>query len=422
MPDVRHTLLKPWGGGLMAAAVLLAACAPAAGPQTPAPTSVATAAPAPTVVTAPLANLTDGCVDTFSPEVDYFPEKLTVAQSAGFTIEYFNHYKVINVPTPVPGGSAEQYVLVQCGTPAPEGFEQAVLVEVPVNRVVSMSTTYLPHFEALGVLDRVVGIDDVTFVSNAEINRRFAAGEIAAIGTGPGLNIEQALALEPDVIFAYGSGSTEFDSHPKLREAGLATVLIAEWLDNTPLGRAEWGKVLAAFFNEDGLAESDFAALSARYAELTALTADLAPEAKRAVLVGTPYEGVWHMPGGASFAAAGLIDAGAGYAWADDPQTASLPLAFEDVIARAQDADVWLNLGFVADRAGLLTQDSRFESFAAVQSGQLWNNDARTNANGGNDYYESAIAQPDVVLADLIYILYPDLLPEHELVYYRRLE
>ncbi len=422
----------------LAVAVALTACAPAATP-TPVPTeaptatdvapveptALPTAEPVPTIDTVaaePDANLTDGCVDEYSPDVDYFPEKMTVAESSGFQIEYFNHYKLITVPTPVPGGTSEQYVLVQCGTPAPTEYADAVVVEIPVERVVSMSTTYLPHLEQLGVLERVVGIDDVTYVSNAEINRRFTAGEIRAIGSGTGLNIEQTLDLDPDVIFTYGSGSADFDSAPILRDAGLPTVLIAEWLDNTPLGRAEWGKFLAAFFNKDGQAEQDFAALTTRYRDLQALTADLAPEARRSVLVGTPYEGVWYMPGGGSFAAAGLLDAGASYAWANTTEVASLPLTFEAVVERAQDAQVWLNIGFVSDRAALLAQDSRFESFAAYQSGELWNNDARTNPNGGNDYYESAVAQPDVVLADLIHILYPDLLPDHELVYYRQLE
>jgi len=99
----------------------------------------------------------------------------------------------------------------------------------------------------------------------------------------------------------------------------------------------------------------------------------------------------------------------------------SIPLAFEAVFAKAGEADYWLNVGYVGSLADLKAMDARYADFAAFQKGNVWNNDARTTANGGNDYYESAVAHPEVVLADLIKIFHPDLLPDHELVYYRQL-
>jgi iron complex transport system substrate-binding protein len=409
-------------------ALWLAACAPAAPTQapTPVPPTIAppTAVPptsAPTAIPAPTANLTEGCVVEYVAGLDYFPEKATVEYSAGFTIEYFGHYKVLTVNTPYPGATESfQYALVQCGTPKPQGFTEEQIIEVPVKSIVSMSTTYLPFLEQIGVLDRLVGLDDATYVSNPTVLKMAADGKLKTIGSGAAVNVEQALDLRPDLIMVYSSGSPEYDAHPKLIEAGLKVALNAEWLDTSPLGRAEWGKFIAAFFNKEAQAEKVFDETAQKYEALKALAAKAA--SKPVVFVGTPYEGTWYMPGGKSFAAALLIDAGATYPWADTTDTGSLYLSFEEVFDKAKDADFWLNVGFVPDLKSLTNQDARFADFAAYQEGNVWNNDARTTPNGGNDYYESAVARPDVVLADLIAILHPELMKDHTLTYFRQLK
>lgn len=416
---------------LLAWALMLAACAPAAtlvpteAPThtavAPTATSAPTPTPAPTEVPAPTANLTDACVTNFAAGLDYFPEKTTVQYSAGFSIDYFGYYKVLTVKTPFPGATESlQYALVQCGTPKPEGFAEEQIIEVPVRRIVSLSTTYLPFLDKLGVLDRLVGLDDATYVSNEMVLKMAADDKLTIIGTGSTVNVEQALDLQPDLIMAYSSGSPEFDAHPKLIEAGLKVAVNAEWLDTSPLGRAEWGKFIAAFFNKEARAEAIVAETAEKYQALQALAATA--ETKPAVFVGTPYEGTWYMPGGKSFAGAFLTDAGATYPWADTPDTGSLFLAFEEVFDKAQSADYWLNLGFVADLKSLTNQDARFADFAAYKSGNVWNNDARTTANGGNDYYESAVANPDVVLADMIAILHPELMKDHTFTYFRQVK
>lgn len=421
---------------VLAGALVATGCAPAATPvseptiavvadPTSAPTAVPvvepTAAPtqAPAAV-APGANLRSGCVDAYAEGVDYFPEKSTVMFSAGLSISYYANYKIIKVQTPYPGAEPIEYVLVQCGTPAPEGYAEDQIVEVPVSKVISLSTTNLPYLDRLGVVDTLVAVDDATFASNPRVLEGVASGAVIQIGGGPQINVEQALALEPDVVLAYGSGSPEFDSYPKLIEAGLKVVFNADWLETTPLGRAEWGKFVAAFYNAEADAEQAFDRTVTHYEELQALVRNT--DTKPSVLIGTPFEGTWYVPGGDSFAATYLYDAGATYPWAEDASTGSLGLAFEAVFERAGESDIWLNLGYVSDLKGLTDQDARFAEFKAFQDGAVWNNDARTSAAGGNDYYETAAAEPDVVLADLIAILHPDLLPDHTLVYYRKLQ
>ena len=248
---------------------------------------------------APTSNLTNSCVENYDESVDYFPEKTQVTHADGFTVEYFNNYKVVTVAAPWLGAEdSATYLLVQCGTPAPEGFEDAVTVEVPINSFVSMSTTYLPYLDAFGLLDRLVGVDFGAYAYNPTVQEMLAAGELAELGSGSTVNVEAALELDPDGITTSASGSADFDTHPKLEEVGLTVVLNADYLDITPLGRAEWGKFIATFFNEETQADALFNDVVAEYEALTELTTDVAE--RPTVFASFSFEGTWYMRGGQS--------------------------------------------------------------------------------------------------------------------------
>ena len=218
----------------------------------------------------------------------------------------------------------------------------------------------------------------------------------------------------------YGSGSPDYDAHPVLLNAGLHAVVNAEWLETSPLGRAEWGKFIALFFNQEADAEAQFAETTQRYDELAAQA--VAVTEKPTVFTDSEYQGSWYVAGGNSFTAQYLRDAGASYLWADDETTGSIGLAFEAVYDIAAAGDYWINVGFINSLAELEAADARYTDFAAFHSGNVWNNNKKQNANGGNDYYESAVAHPDIVLADLIAIFHPEILPDHETVYFQQLQ
>lgn len=404
---------------------------PAPATSEPAPTEAPaepTAAPAeptaaieptePAAAAAPTTNLTDGCVEQYDEAVDYFPEKVTVSHSQGFTVEYFNHYKLVTVTAPYVGAAESvQYVLLQCGTPRPEGFDAAAVIEVPVNSIVAMSTTYLPALVELGLADRLVGLDTPLYVTNPTVRELIDDGVLAEIGSGPDVNVEVALDLNPDLIMTYASGFPEFDAYPILEQAGLPIALNADYTDLTPLGRAEWIDYIALFFNKEAAAEQIFGDIATEYDALLTLAATAGE--RPTVFTNAPFEGIWYMPGGASYTARLLADAGADYLWADDESSGTLYLDFEAVFAVAADADYWLHVGYFPTMADLLAADERFGEFAAFQNGNVWNYDAITNEAGGIDFFESGAQFPNLVLADMIKIFHPDLLPDHEFVYHR---
>ena len=223
---------------------------------------------------APAGNLTDGCVEQYEAGIDYFPDKADLAYATNLTIDYFDHYKVLTVVQPYPGAAeALQYVLVQCGTPAPDGFEGALVIEVPTGRFISMSTTYLPYLVALGQLDRLVGVDSFNFVTSAEVRALIDAGALSEVASGGQLNVEAVLDAEPDMVMTFGTGSPEFDAAPRLLEVGVPAVYSGDFLETDPLGRTEWVHFIAAFFNAEAAAATWFDGVAAEYETLRALAA-----------------------------------------------------------------------------------------------------------------------------------------------------
>lgn len=416
---MRHKLLKKSVVLSVIASVLafsLAACAPVAAPPVAEP-----GVPITVVAEAPTHNQAEGCISEFDPTVDYFPEKLMINYSEGWTIEYFNHYKVITVLNPWRNAEETfQYVLVQCGAPAPEGYANAQVIKVPIDTIVTMSTTQLPHLVKLDRLDALIGHDDFAYVNTPEVRALIDAGKLIEVGGGADVNVELVLDANPDLVMTYGLGNPQWDAHPKLLEAGLKVALNSEYMETSPLGRVEWIKFTAAFFNAEVKAAEVFDEIANHYNEMSEVAK--ATETKSTVFTGVMRGDAWSMPGGRSYIAHFLADAGAAYLWADDETTGSIPLDFEKVFERAAEADFWLNTSSWKSREEAAAADERYTQFRAYQTGAMYNNNARLNENGGNDYWEGGLANPDVVLADLIKIFHPELLPDHELVYYRQLE
>lgn len=379
-------------------------------------TTVAWAQSAPTLE----ANLSDSCVADFDPTVDYFPDKVEVRYSEKFSVTYFNHYKIVEM---LPWAGAEEpmvYLLVQCGTPVPSEYQDLTTIEIPVQRFVSMSTTILPYLETQGVLDRLVGIDTAMYVSSEAVLARVAAGETAEVGGGGmgSINAEALLAVDADLVMAqqYFAGGTTLS---ELQAVGVPAVLNADYTDTSPLGQAEWGKYIALFFNTEAQANAVFDGVAERYEALRALTANV--ETRPTTIAASPFSGTWYMPAGSSTVAQLLADAGADFLFSDLEGT-SVPLDIEVVLERGAEAEFWVNANqFWTTQADMLNEDARFAQFRAVTLGNVWNNNARMNANGGNDYFESGVANPDLILADLVAIFHPDLMPDHTFVYYRRL-
>ena len=397
---------------------LLAACGPStAGSDTP------SARPSPAATSEAASadgNVTQGCIDTFSEDTDYFPDKVTFDHAQGVAVTYEESYKVVEVAT-LDGEQPQRYVLLQCGADQPElegDLQNAQIIDVPISSAITLTTTNLPHFAALDAADTVVGVGTAAFVATPEILERTESGDVKDYASAEGApNQEAIIGAQPDLLLMDAFGETIAQDADRFATAGVPTVLNADFNEQELLGRAEWLKFTALFLNAEAAATEVFDEIAAEYERVAALAAEASEQPT--VFANTPFEGTWFMPGGNSFFANAVKDANGTYVFSDDDSTYSLELDIETVLDKAGDADIWLQAGSTqGSLQDLAKADPRFRTFAAFKSGQVWAWDAAMAPGGGNAFFETGYTRADLVLSDLVKILHPDVLPDHELEYF----
>ncbi|MDZ7773918.1 MAG: ABC transporter substrate-binding protein [Balneolaceae bacterium] len=347
-------------------------------------------------------------------------DTLSVDYAEGFRLEYRGSYKLLEVLNPYQDRTDTlRYVLRPRGSEVRPDIEGARYIDVPVRRMIATSTTHVGLTGILKAHDVLVGMVGAEYIYAPEVRRRLASGEIVSFPQGE-FNMEQALAMAPDLVMVSAGQSSQLDDYRVLLDSGIGVLVNAEWLETTPLGKAEWMKVMGALLNREEMARRSFAGVEEQYLKLKRMAGQV--ENRPLVINNAPYKGAWFVSSGGSFTAQYLRDAGASYPWYHTEGTGGLRLTFERVYEVGLRADVWLNPGAARNLEELMGQDARFRDFRPVEQGRVYNNNRRMGPTGGNDFWESGVVHPERVLADLVKILHPGLLPGHELVYYRELE
>mgnify|MGYP005840058407 CR=1 FL=1 len=349
------------------------------------------------------------------------PTRTQLRYAKNFGIEQHATHTLLTVNILLGGADrVHQYALVPRGAPVPDLPPGVPVIRTPVRRVVVMETVYIGYLAALDKIDSIVGAATVDFITHPAVRQAVEAGRIESVQTGQSLNIERLLLLQPDLILTSISGDPAFDVPPKLVRSGLPVVITAGYMEPHPLARAEWIHFIAAFFEASAQAETFFAATAERYETLRAQTSRL--DNKPTVFTGAPYSGTWHVAGGESHTARAIQDAGGNYLWSDETSQTAIPLDTEHVFLKAAEADLWLHPSYYQSLDQLFAADPRFAKFSAAQRGQVYNNTLQVGENGGNNIWERGVVRPDEVLADLINIFHPDQIPNHQPLYYQRLQ
>ncbi len=336
----------------------------------------------------------------------------------GFSIRKGDDFQLITLKNTWKGeNTTYQYVLYK--NEKPKGYDNATFIKIPIKSIVCFSLTHLAFIDKLGELNSIKGLSGCDYVSNKMVIDKIKNNEIKEIGSSQLINYEFLIDLKPDLIMTFGIDETATNQLNKFKTLGLNVVLNSEYMENHPLGKAEWIKFVAAFYDKDSLAEFIYNDIEADYNKLIALTKN--SKTKPSVFVGMPWNGAWYLAGGKSFQAQLFNDAGANYLWADNKETTSFIIDKEVIIEKALNADYWINLNAFNSVDEVTNVDAKLKAFKSVKTGNMYNNNLKINTANGNDYWESGVINPHVVLADLIKIFHPNLI-EHELVYYKRLE
>jgi iron complex transport system substrate-binding protein len=345
---------------------------------------------------------------------------INIEYAEGFKMEHIGNSKLVEVTYPYQGAtSGYKYLLVPHGEAVPEHTPDTRIIFTPLRSVVCTSTTHIPLLDYLEETDKLVGFPTTDYISSEKMRRRIDAGKIRELGVDKGLNLERLTMLKPDAVMGY-TMSSDFGQFKKVEELGIPVVLNAEYLEKHPLGRAEWIKFMALFFNKEKLADSVFQVIERNYLETKAY-ADTA-KLKPTVLSGIVYGDAWFLPGGQNYASKLFKDAGYSYLWAEDPSNGYLELSFESVYQKARNADFWIGVATFSSLEELKMKDHRYTKFRPFQQQQVYTYDNRKGAKGGSEFMELGYLRPDIILKDLVKIAHPELLPDYALYFHKKLE
>ncbi len=289
-------------------------------------------------------------------------------------------------------------------------------IEGDARRIVCMSSSYIAMLSAIGRTDCVVGVSGIDFISDPHIAA--ARDKVGDVGYDSNIDYELLTALRPDLVLVYGIAASS-GMETKLLELNIPYLYIGEYIEQSPLGKAEWLVALAEAVGCRDKGESAFRPIEERYEALKKRVAETVLDAPSAML-NTPYGDSWFMAPSGSCMARLIADAGGHYIYTANDTNSSLPIDLEQAAVLTSQADMWLN----AQVATLADLERRFPKFAdarCVRNGYVYNCDRRADPAGGNDFWESGVVRPDLVLRDLVKIFHPELVDE-EFVYYRKIE
>lgn len=347
-------------------------------------------------------------------ENEYTPQYAT-----GFVIKGSNDSpsKIITITNPWQGSDSivTELFIDREGNGAPEGFMGQVLPN-EAKRIVAMSSTYIAMLDAIGEVNRIVGVSGIDFITNKTIKAN--ANAIGDVGYDGNINFELLVSLNPDLVLLYGvNGASAMEN--KLKELKIPYMYVGDYLEESPLGKAEWLVALAEVVGKGELGKEIFSKIPERYNNVQSRVAKISH--RPTVMLNAPYRDSWFMPSVKSYIVQLINDAGGEYVYPQNNSSSSMPIDMELAYKLTSKADIWLNVGSMSSITELKNTYPKFANTKPVISGNVFNSNKRTSKNGANDYWESGVVNPDLVLRDLLKIMHPELV-EEDFIYYQELK
>ncbi len=300
-----------------------------------------------------------------------------------------------------------------------ESDAQQNKIKIPVETIVVTSTTHIPMLESLNVETSLVGFPHTKYISSHKTRNRIKNGEIIELGLEQDMNTEKLIDLQPQLVIG-------FSLHPNtklynnIKKTGIPVVFNGDWLEETPLGRAEWIKFFGALYDKEKEADSIFSAIENEYLRVKSLVKNSANIPT--VISGSMFKDIWNVPAGESYFANFLRDANLDYAWKESKGTGSLQLNFENVLEKGKNAQYWLNCGLYETKDQLSVSNPHFKEFLSFNTDNVYTIAHKRGETGGLMYFELSPMRPDLILKDFIKITNPSLLPNYELTFFGKLK
>lgn len=337
------------------------------------------------------------------------------------SLAIFKHegYSIVKIINPWPNADNDfTYILKEKNVVVPDSLQKYNTIQVPLQSIVVTSTTIIPYLEMLGVESHLVGFPHTDYISSSKTRKLIDNGSVKNVGQNEKLNMEQLIELTPELIVTFGIDNNN-PMIDNLEKSGLKVLIQADWMEQSPLGKAEWIKLYGALFGKEKEAKTQFDDIIKNYKEALNLVSTKKPTAT--VLYGSMYQDQWYVAKANSWVAQFLKDAKANYLWSDTEGTGSLGLSFEKVLEKAKTANYWIATGPFKTVAELEKINPHYSQFDAFKTKKVYTFEGKTGATGGTIYYESAASRPDLVLKDYIKIFHPELLPNYTFTFAQKL-
>ena len=332
-----------------------------------------------------------------------------------------------------------------------DGSRDTLEISKPLNRLIVMSTSYIGFLDAIGADSVIVGVSGGEYVCDSSVAAGLGNGAVTDIGYDASPDYEKIMALKPDLLLAYSVSPVKSQFLSKLESLGIKTFIVNEHLERHPLARAAYIRLFGALTGNMPTADSVLSIVSENYISLrdsvqgrlrakdasykSGLNAceteqesgetRMKTQNPRKILVNIPYKDQWFVPGQDSYLTTLFKDAGGEILGAKAGSSISDQISVEAAYSLSKEADLWMNVGWCRTLEQLLSVNPLFEDFimniqenaAAIGYSNkdrtdathiVWNDNKRLNAKGGNDFWESGVVRPDILLRDLIGIFSED--------------
>lgn len=344
----------------------------------------------------------------------------SITHSKNLSIEKQKGYSIVKITNPWPNAKESfTYILKEKNGIVPDSLDKYDIISIPIKSIVVTSTTHIPALELLGVEHTLIGFPNTDYISSEKTRKRIDAGKVREVGVNESLNTEVLIDINPDLIVSFGLNNSN-PTLDNLQKSGLKVMLNGDWNEQSPLGKAEWIKFFGALYGLDAKANTIFLEIEKEYNT----TLILAKKAKTrpTVLSGAMYQDQWYVPQGESWAALFFKDAQSEYLWADTKGTGGLAVPFEKILEEAQNADFWIAPGNFSTLKEMSDNNPHYSQFTSFKNKRVYSYAVNKGATGGMIYFEWSPSRPDWVLKDFIKIFHPELVPNHQLFFFQKLE
>lgn len=346
-------------------------------------------------------------------------QKNEIEYSTNLSINKYEGYSIVKVLNPWPDANKDfTYILKEKNATVPDSLQKYPQLSVPLKSIVVTSTTNIPFLEMLKVEKSLLGFPHTDYVSSVKTRKLIDAGIVKNVGQNERLNMEKLIDLAPEAIVTFGIDNNN-PMIANLEKSGLNVIIQADWMEQSPLGKAEWIKLYAALFCKEKEGKIFFDNIVKNYNEALQLVAN--QKAEKTVLYGSMYQNQWFVAKGHSWVAEFMKDAKSNYLWADVEGSGSLGLPFEKILEKAKNAQVWIATGSFKNAKELGDSNPHYSQFDAFAAKNVYTFESKLGATGGTIYYELAPSRPDLVLKDYIKIFHPELLADYNFTFAQKL-